>query len=173
MNNVNLENWYALFVTTGEEDNVKERLLYRFKDSFKVLVPKRKLKERKKGIWKSNIKVLFPGYVLMYGYLGVEEYYNLKKIPGLIKLIRTGYEPAEIKDYEMEVISKLIFNNEIIGESSVLIENGNIVVVDGPLTSLEGKIISINRRKGRAKVCLNFMGEERTIELPISVLESV
>lgn len=40
--------WYALFVMTGEEDKVKERLQYKLGNSnLKVIVPKRRLKEKK------------------------------------------------------------------------------------------------------------------------------
>ena len=61
-------------------------------------------------------------------------------------------------------------DKEIIGFSDVLFENGKVKVVDGPLLSMEGQIISIDQRKGRAKVLLAFLGEERTVELGISVL---
>jgi transcription termination/antitermination protein NusG len=165
------DDWYALFVATGKEDNVKERLQYRMQEKMRILVPKRKLKERKNGIWTYNIRTLFPGYVLLNGEVGVEEYYNMKNIPDLIKLIRSGYEPLKIEYDELELISKLICNDETIGFSNVLIENGRVVVVDGPLVSMEGYILSIDRRKGRAKVRLSFLGEERTVELGINVLQ--
>lgn len=164
-------NWYALFVVTGEEDKVKERLSYRFRDKLRILVPKRKLRERKGGVWTNNVKNLFPGYVLLYGKISADEYYELKGIPGLLRLLRAGYEPLRIDHHEMEIICRLICNNETIGFSDVLIENGKVVVVDGPLVSMEGLIANIDRRKGRAKVILNFMGEPRTVELGITVLQ--
>ena len=167
----NPENWYALFVATGQEDKVKERLVYRFGDKIKILVPKRKLRERRGGTWVHIVRVLFPGYVLINGNIGVEEYYRLKGVPGLFRLLKAGQMPTRIEPYEMEVINKLICNDETIGFSSVLVENGRVVVVDGPLVSLEGQIQSIDRRKGRAKVILNFMGEPRTVELGVSVLQ--
>ena len=60
---VDTRNWYAAFVTTGEEERVKERLKYRLEDRFRIIVPKRKLRERKGGIWKYNIRTLFSEYV--------------------------------------------------------------------------------------------------------------
>ncbi|MCR4436284.1 MAG: antiterminator LoaP [Clostridiales bacterium] len=163
--------WYALFVITGEEDNVKERLKYRFEDRFRILVPKRRLRERKNGMWHDIIRVLFPGYVLINGTMDNEEYYRLKGVPGLLKLLRAGYDPLRVEYHEMEIINQLICNDETIGFSDVLVENGRVVVVDGPLVSMEGLIAGIDRRKGRAKVILNFMGEPRTVELGISVLQ--
>ena len=167
------ENWYALFVTTGQEDNVKERVLYRFKDNLRVIVPKRSLRERKNGAWHNIIRTLFPGYVLLAGNLDVTDYYNLKNIPGLINLLKSGYDPLKINQKEIEVLSRLIQNDEIIRFSTILEENGSVIVTDGPLKDLQGYIHSIDKRKGRAKVILEFLGELRTVELGVSVLQSV
>ncbi len=163
--------WYALFVLSGEEDRVKERLLYRFESAIRVLVPKRRIRERRGGKWYYTIKPLFPGYVLINGHIGTEEYYQLKNIPGLIKLLKSEYEPLKIGEEELRIISQLVCSDEAIGFSDVLLENGKVAVVDGPLVSMEGYILSIDRRKGRAKVKLNFLGEERTVELGVNVLQ--
>ncbi|MDO8685610.1 MAG: antiterminator LoaP [Clostridiales bacterium] len=163
--------WYAVFVVTGAEDKVKERLEYRFGTDIRVLVPKRRLRERKNGKWHHTIRTLFPGYILLNGSMGVKEYYKLKGVPELLKLLRTGNDFAKIELNDIEVIGRLICNNEVIGISDVLVENGRVIVVDGPLISLEGQIININHRKGRARVRLNFLGESRTVELGISVLQ--
>lgn len=163
-------NWYALFVLTGEEDKVKERLLYRFQDKFRIIVPKRKLRERKDGAWHDIVRVLFPGYVLIHGEINIEEYMGFRDVPGLIKLLCSGYEPLKIADHEIDIISRLVINDDIIGFSEVLMENGVVQVIDGPLLSMEGRIVSIDKRKGRAKVRLQFLGEERTVELGVSLL---
>lgn len=168
-----MDNWYALFVLTGEEDNVKERLLYRFQDKFRIIVPKRKLRERKGGAWHDIIRVLFPGYVLIHGQIDIEEYKGFRDVPGLIKLLCSGYEPLKIVDHEIDIISRLVINDDIIGFSEVLMENGVVQVIDGPLLSMEGQIVSIDKRKGRAKVRLHFLGEERTVELGVSLLRPV
>jgi transcription termination/antitermination protein NusG len=165
------DNWYALFVETGQEDKVKERISYRMKDKLKILVPKRKFRERKNGIWSDKIRVLFPGYVLLNGFIEREDYDQFYNVPGLYKLLKSGQDPLKIELNEMEIINKLTINNETIEISKILFENGKVKVVDGPLMTLEGQIISIDRRKGRAKVKLDFLGEDRTVELGINILE--
>lgn len=173
MNEQILDNWYALFVLTGEEDKVKERLNHRFSDTMKILVPKRKLRERKGAAWRFETKVLFPGYVLVNGYLDYDLYYRFKNVPGLLRMLRSGLELTEIDSSEISVLSRLICNNEVIGFSTILKESSRITVIDGPLLSLEGIIVSINQRKQRAKVLLNFLGEERTVDVGISIIRSL
>lgn len=168
-----LDQWHGIFVVTGEEEKVKERVKYRLQDGFTVVVPKRKLRVRRGGIWRVETKVLFPGYVLINGDITTDIYYRLKNIPNVLRLLKTGSSVAKIDRREMAVLSKLICNNEEIGFSNVLLENGRVQVVDGPLFSLEGIIVSIDHRKGRAKVRLNFLGEERTVDLGISILKPI
>ena len=165
--------WYALFVVTGDEDNVKERLQFRLNDSnIRILVPKRRMKERKNGKWEYKVRTLFPGYVLLNGFVGVEEYYFLKGIPGIIKFLMAKHDFLEINEYEMTILNKLICNNEVIGSSEIYMQGNRVIVVDGPLLGLEGYIESIDKRKGRAKVMLNLMGEARIVELSITMVQS-
>lgn len=171
INDSRIDEWHGLFVVTGEEEKVKERVKYRLTDDYTVVVPKRKLKVRKGGIWKVESRVLFPGYVLVNGVITTDMYYQLKNIPGILRLLMTGNAVASIDRSEMTVLSRLISNNEEIGFSNVLVENGRAQVADGPLFSLEGIIISVDHRKQRAKVRIAFLGEERTVDLGISILK--
>lgn len=164
--------WYAIFVKSGEEDCVKERLQYKFNNTnLRVLVPKRKIRERKNGKWDFTIRTLFPGYVLLNGSLGVNEYYDMKGTPGIIKLLGDKNGPLEIRENEIIVISRLITDNEIIGISNVFVENGHVIVTDGPLLGVDGLIQSIDKRKGRVKVRLDFIGEQRLVELSVNMLQ--
>ncbi len=164
--------WYALFVVTGEEEKVKERLKFRFPDEFEVLVPRRRLKERKSGAWTYTTKILFPGYILINGHPDIISGCDFTNIPKLIRPLKSGSDMLRIDQAEMTVLSRLVCNSETIGFSSILIENEKVKVVDGPLLSLEGIILSVDHRKGRAKIRLGFLGEERTVELGVSVLRT-
>lgn len=173
MFNSDCSGWYAAFVKTGDEDHVKERLLYRLKDkNIRVLVPKRKMRERKNGVWETKIRTLFPGYVLIQGDMGTEEYYSSKGIPGLFRVLRDKSGLLRIEKDEISVINRLICNHEIIEPSSVFLQGGRVVVVDGPLLGMDGLIEAIDARKGRVKVRLNFIGEDRLVDLSVVLVQS-
>lgn len=80
--------------------------------------------------------------------------------------------PQEINEYEISTISRLTCNNDIIGSSSVYVQGGTIRVIDGPLLGMEGLIQSIDKRKGRVKVVLNLLGESRTVELSVAMVQT-
>ena len=166
------EKWYALFVATGEEDNVKERIYFRVQDELRAIVPKRKMRERKEGKWEDKIRTLFPGYVLLNGQMNSDNYRLIRDVPGVIKLLKDSNGPQEITEHEIELISRLTYNNEIIGSSRVYVQGGSVVVIDGPLLGLEGYIQAFDKRKGRVKVLLNLMGEPRAVELSVEMVQS-
>lgn len=172
MENITKEKWYALFVATGEEDKVKERIYFRMKDELKALVPKRRMRERKEGKWEEKTRLLFPGYVLIRCQMSNEKYNLIRDIPGIIKLLKDRDGPQEINEYEIGIIDKLTADNEIIGISSVYVQGGEVRVIDGPLLGLEGYIQAIDKRKGRVRVVLNLLGEPRAVDLSVTMIQS-
>jgi transcriptional antiterminator NusG len=95
----------------------------------------------------------------------------LERVPGLLKVLKDNYGPFEIPEEEIAVIKKLICNGEVIEQSRVFAESDKITIADGPLLGLEGLIISIDKRKGRAKVRLSFAGEPRLVDLSIDIIQ--
>ena len=171
-NNENLK-WYAAFVETGCEDKVKIRLEYRLHDKLFFYVPKRKLRERKGGVWHDKCHTLFPGYVLINGIIQPDNLSCFKNIPNLWKILSNNGQPLTILPSEIKFINSLMADGEEIGPSSLFYEGGQIKIIDGPLKGFEGRILKIDRRKGRAKVKMSFLGEERVIELSVNVIANV
>lgn len=164
--------WHAIFVETGKEDRVKEWLQIELKESnIRILVPKRKLRERKEGIWNEKVRILFPGYVLLNGDVSTSEYYKIRSTPGLIRVLQDGSGLLEIHESEIQIINKLVQDGDVIGTSGILLEGEKIIVMDGPLKGLDGLIEHLDRRKGRAKVRFNFIGEPRLVDLSIYTVQ--
>jgi transcriptional antiterminator NusG len=164
-------NWYAIFVETGFEEAVQQYLYFSLTD-LHSLIPKRIVPEKRNGKFEKALKKLFPGYILVQTKLNDEVYLNIKHIPHLIKVLgyETNYSP--IDETEIAIILKLINNEGVIDYSKVLIENSMVHVKDGPLKGLEGLIVRLNKHTHRAKIKLNFMGEQRVIEVGIEMLEA-
>jgi transcriptional antiterminator NusG len=62
---------------------------------------------------------------------------------------------------------------QVIDKSVVYFDTGKrIRVVSGPLKELEGKIVKVDRRKGRAKVKLDMFENEFLIDFGFEALEN-
>ena len=158
--------WYALFVETGQEERLKQLINTVYPDEdIKILIPKRKLKERRQGKTHEVVKKLFPGYVLIKTVMAINMYYRLSKLPMVYSILKDECEPVPIRDEEMAVILALTSEGDNIGFSEVYREGDRITVVSGPLKGLEGIIEKFDARKKRIKVRIQFMGKERRIDL--------
>ncbi len=173
MQSISQNRWYALFVNTGQEDKVKEKICFKLQDEIRAIVPKRKMRERKGGKWEDKTRVLFPGYILLNGSITITKYNIIRQIPGVIRLLGDSDGPQQIDEQEIKVIKGLISQNELIGFSSIYVNNGRIIVSEGPLLGLEGYIKALDKRKGRVKVMLNLLGETRVVELSVSMVQPV
>lgn len=52
-------------------------------------------------------------------------------------------------------------------------EEDRIVVSEGPLKGLEGRIIKVDKRKGRAKIKLDFYDNSFAIDLAFEIISRV
>lgn len=174
--------WYALFVETNKEEVVLKYLNHYFDESdLKAIIPKRRVPERKEGLIKHVSKKMFPGYVLIYTKINENIYHLLRKIPRCYRLLTAGsqYDKSDgfnycrIRDEEIAPIIRLLGEGDTIEYSRVFIVNSKVFVNSGPLKGHEGIIRKIDSRKNRAKISLNFMGTEKTIEVGIEVLSKL
>ncbi len=161
--------WYVLHVRTGKESEVVGSLA-RHLPHCKTMVPRRIMKERKNGRWKSIVRELFPGYVFVHTDMDAAMYYKLDGIPSVIKILGNDKGPQPVPENEMAHILWLHGSGDPLGISELHLEGGKITVISGPLAGMEGQIIRVDPRRQRAKVNISLMGQPRIIELSINAI---
>lgn len=167
-------NWYALFVKTGTEEIVREGITsilnYFIPDNTcKILVPKREIIEYKKGEKSCVVKTLFPSYVLVgtNQILKIYEIIRANRGENIMRFLRTDDNFQRISQEEISLIISLINDRGLIGISDVFVENNRVMIIDGPLVNFKGFVKKINRRKGRAKIGINFLNRKCYIDISI------
>jgi transcriptional antiterminator NusG len=165
--------WYSLFVLTGKEEYVEEWLRLYFDELIMtILIPKRKLTERKQGKVRQVLKKMFPGYLLIHTEMNDQIYYAMERIPNLIRVLNSGEAYTPIPDKELECTLRLLDEKGIVDYSNVYVVNSKLVVKSGPLLGMEGLIKSVDKRKKRAKIMVPFMGLEKEIDVGIEMFDS-
>lgn len=167
-------NWYAIFVETGYEDQVKDyidRVKPYIKKNiiFDLLVPKRKLYERKNGIKKIVVKPLFPGYILIHTDNIENLYLAINKSPHIVKFLKNGSYFMKINVNEMVFIMQMIDETGIINISSACYEREKLIILSGPLTGKEEIIKKVDKRKGRVKIKILINEKYAEIDLGIDI----
>ncbi|MBD1372680.1 antiterminator LoaP [Hazenella sp. IB182357] len=186
--------WYALFVQAGHEESLCKVLRKKLNhESTKFIVPKRKIPERRNGDQVDVLRPLFPGYILVQAHMNTKIYYIFKDTPKVIRMLNHGYlhnsiakkrsnvkcENLDYNEYyfrdipstEIRRILTLLDENDTINYSKVSIIDSNITVKSGPLLHMETQIKKIDKRKGRAKIALDFLGETKVVDIGVEVLK--
>lgn len=158
------EAWYVAFVLTGREEQVKHQLTRAFPD-LTALVPRRVLREREKGRWRTVEKTVFPGYVFFRVALTNELYFNIKRVYQVIRILEQNRQPQPVAEHEMRLLLRLTEKQGLISFSRVSEADGKVVVVSGPLLGCEGLIIGSDRRKGRVRIRLCINGLSKVIDV--------
>lgn len=156
--------WYVLHVKTGEEDTIKRYIERHMKDS-RVLCPKRELPEKRNGKWEYVIKTCFTGYVFVEIEMTADNYYRLTGIPKVIRII------GDVPDEEMKLVFVLENSGKPFGLSDLYYEGKEVKVSSGPLSGFEGRIVKVDARRFRAKICIEILDQSKIVEVAVNVLK--
>ena len=173
--------WYVVNTISGYEYKVKEKLEMRINSMelhdniFRVIVPEQKEVEYKDGVKKEKVKKMFPGYVLVEMVMSDEAWYivrNTQGVTGFIGSSGKGAKPIPLLPQEVDRILGNMGLSRL--DLSKDMEVGKKVkIVDGPFKDMIGKIDSIDLKQQVLTVLIDLFGQETSVEVEISQIESL
>jgi len=168
--------YFAAQVKTGGE----EKFIRLFKSAhpdtdFPIYFLQRELRERHKGSVISKKQPLFPGYIFVRleedGQTGRNQRL-LRKTEGFGRFLRSNQDISPLGGKDLEIVQHFIGNGGAVAGISKVYFNSEdrIVVCDGPLSGQEGRIVKVDKRKGRAKIRLDLYDETFLVDLAFEVI---
>lgn len=137
--------------------------------------PRRQVTIRRKGRKLPSQAPIFPGYI----FLEAEEvtpgvYWTLKGISGFFQFLKSNRAIEPLTGSDKRLLLHFLSFGEILGKSKIVFDkNKRIRVLEGPLKGLEGLIVKVDRRKGRAKVKLSLYENSFLVDFSFDVIEGV
>ena len=167
--------YYVVQVSTGKEKNFIEDAEFKNKFdelSYSIVFPQRILKIRKAGKVTEKQLPVFAGYLFIgTDKISKELYQPLKRCKGFYRFLPNNQEPRFLEGRDLEILNQFISFGGLAKISQVVFdENDRIKVIEGPLSGLEGYIVRVNKRKGRATVCLDMCQTAFSIDLGFEIL---
>jgi transcriptional antiterminator NusG len=169
-------NYYALQVKARTES----RFIRQFKKlhpevALPLYFPQRRIDIRRKGRIRQSLQPVFPGYVFIEAENNdtiLENQWFFRRTAGFFRFLKSNQEITPLTNRDLELVLHFIRNvGPVAGRSRVYFnENARIVVVEGPLMGLEGRIIKVDKRKGRAKIKLDIYEDSFSIDLAFEVI---
>ena len=171
-------NYYAMQVKTGGEEKFIRQVRAQNPDvTMPLYFPQRALDIRRGGRIVPSRLAIFPGYV--FTELDDDDdiiryQWAFRKTKGFYRFLRSNEDITPLQNRDLELVLHFIKDvGPLVGKSKVYFdENSRIVVISGPLSGLEGRIVKADKRKGRAKIKLDLYGDSFCIDLAFEVLVS-
>ena len=166
--------WYVVHTYSGYENKVKTDLEKTIKNReleeyfFEIIVPMEEQIEIKDGKRKTNLKKVFPGYVLIKMLVTEETWYIVRNTRGVTGFVGSGSDPIPLTDEEIR--------NMGFDETPIDVDydvNDSVKVINGPLIDFIGVVQEINKEKHKVKVLISMFGRETPVELEFSQVQKV
>ena len=173
--------WYVVNTISGYEYKVKEKLEMRINSMelhdniFRVIVPEQKEVEYKDGVKKEKVKKMFPGYVLVEMVMSDEAWYivrNTQGVTGFIGSSGKGAKPIPLLPQEVDRILGNMGMSRLDLSKDMEVRK-KVKIVDGPFKDMIGKIDSIDLKQQVLTVLIDLFGQETSVEVEISQIESL
>jgi transcriptional antiterminator NusG len=166
--------WYVVHTYSGYENKVKTDLEKTIKNReledyfFEIVVPMEEQIEIKDGKPKTNLKKVFPGYVLVKMIVTEESWYIVRNTRGVTGFVGSGADPIPLTDEE---IRNMGFDSTPINVDYDI--NDSVKVTNGPLIDFVGVVQEINKEKQKVKVLISMFGRETPVELEFSQVQKI
>ena len=175
--------WYIVHTYSGQEDRVKKNLDLRIQSLdtqdriFQVIVPTEEEVIFKDGQRKSELRKLFPGYILVQMSMDDESWYVVRNTPGVTGFISIEDEydkrakPVPLEDSQLDSILKQSESGP--ARIKIGLQNGDTVrITEGPFIDFVGSVNDVDESKGKVRVLVSFFGRETPVELDFLQVES-
>jgi len=172
-------NFYAVQVKTRSESKFIKLFRNQHPEiTFPIYFPQRQLDIRKNGKIRPSLSAIFPGYIFVEASCDEEILacqWDFRRTENFYRFLKSNQNITPLIDRDLELVLHFIKNTgPVAGRSKVYFnDNSRIVVVEGPMKGLEGRIIKVDRRKGRAKINLDLYNDSYTIDLAFEVIGSL
>jgi transcriptional antiterminator NusG len=168
--------YYVVQVETRNEKKFVSLARRRVSDEVRRIVwPRRRLSIRRRGKTREELAAIFPGYVFVETEeLSPEDYWALRRVPGFFRFLKSNHDVQPLSGSDERILIHFLSFGEIVDKSKVTFgENSRIEVIEGPLKGLEGRVVKVDKRKGRAKVKLDMYEESFLVDFGFESMQTL
>ena len=168
--------WYVVHTYSGYENTVKATIEKTVQSRqlqeqiVAIAIPQETVTEiTDAGVTKTYDRKLYPGYVFVKMVYSDDTWHVIRNVRGVAGFVgASGSDPFPLTDdevYEMGVEKREIVVNYAVGDT--------VRILDGPLSSFNGVVESLEVEKNAVSVIVSMFGRETPVEFELDQVEVV
>jgi transcription termination/antitermination protein NusG len=166
--------WYVLHTYLGYEQVAKDNLevvvkKYNLEDRiFDIVIPMEEVIEEKNGKKKLVSKKIMPSYLFVKIKYADDLWHNITRTRGITGFVGPKGRPLAMTEDEIRRM-----HLEKVNVDANVKPNDKIEVIDGPLSSLVGTVVSVDAENHRCKVSVEMFSRDTLVDLDFSQIRVV
>lgn len=168
--------WYAIQVTTGQEESTAQLISGRVPDELleEVFYPRYEVLRKVRGERVVAVKPLIPGYLIASTRQPSLLQERLRALPVFARVLCTDGVPTPLEPEEARIIGAFTQPGmRVVPMSRAVKEGERVRVLDGPLVGQEVLITNVDRHKCQASIEMDFCGRRVSTRLGLVVFNEV
>jgi transcription antitermination factor NusG len=155
--------WFVLWTHSNCERRVDEQLRGK---GFETFLPMVKAWSRRRGVQSSIAAPMFPGYVFVHHAIDKRSHVEMLKATGVVRILGERWDrPASVADDAIAAIRRVAAAEVPVFPYPYLTEGQEVRITDGPLTGVEGILISTKPQKGLLVVSIELLQRSVAVEV--------
>jgi len=162
--------WYAIHSRSRHEDVVLNGLKKKLIEAF---LPKMQVMSRRKDRRKTILVPILPGYVFVHSDLNPDQYWDIIKTYGVVRILGIQGKPVPVKDEEIASLRALHGTDRTVRNQAYMKEGDRIMIMEGPLKGLAGFYIRHKGKADKVVISIELLQRSLAVELEDLIVEKI
>lgn len=165
-----LTKWYAVHTRSRFEQKVYDGFCGK---SIEVFLPKAQVMSRRKDRRKKILIPLLPGYVFVHSDLEPEEYWDIIKTVGVVRMVGFEGKPVPAKEEEISSLMILDGTDRTVQNRTYMKSGDRVMIMEGPLKGLVGFYLRHKGQSDKVVVSVELLHRSLAVEIEDWALEKI
>jgi len=162
--------WYAIHSRSRHEDVVLNGLKKKLIEAF---LPKMQTMSRRKDRRKTILVPILPGYVFVHSDLNLNQYWDIIKTYGVVRILGIQGKPVPVKDEEIASLKALHGTDRTVRNQAYMKKGDRIMIMEGPLKGLTGFYLRHKGKVDKVVISIELLQRSLAVEVEDLIVEKI
>ena len=166
----NQPKWYAIHSRSRHEDVVLNGLKKKLIEAF---LPKMQVMSRRKDRSKTILVPLLPGYVFVHSDLNTDQYWDILKTYGVVRILGIQGKPVPVKEEEIASLKTLHGTDRTVRNQTYMKSGDRVMIMGGPLKGLTGFYIKHKGKADKVVISIELLQRSLAVEVEDLIVDKI